>query len=393
MINLIFDLNNILHRSLFIVSGYNSVMTFDDQGEIDQLMRKIVMDISYIIRSINPSRVIFAVDSKSWRKSIVIEENEGYKGQRVKSGQINWDKVYLALNEFCGIVKSQGMIVTKIDSAEADDVMCLWSKEIQENQHQNVIIVSGDEDIRQLVSHKIYEEKPVFIAVFNPFMQGKNASKKLYVSDYFETWINEPDAVDFIHMKNTMNVDKEDFKKIITSERTKMEVIDGRMIALRKLFCGDDGDNVPAIYTWIVADKNGENKEVRITNSKFEKIYEEVLNDPNEKITWKTIVERKDKVLEVIKKIVKKDEVPFDMQTRLERQIKLVVLDPSQFPEEIVEEFNKLKNEEFEKPRQLYGSLNMQDLLRGTRYLSERKSANEASIFKELDNLKGKSLF
>ena len=67
MINLLFDLNNITFRSLFVISGYGSKqITFDNDNEIGLLMRKMAMDIAFIIRLINPSRIIFAVDDKTW---------------------------------------------------------------------------------------------------------------------------------------------------------------------------------------------------------------------------------------------------------------------------------------------------------------------------------------
>jgi len=395
MTNLIFDLNNIAHRSMFVVGGYGSKQfTFDSQSEVDQLMRKMAMDIAFIVRIVNPSRIIFALDAKSWRKSIQIDENDGYKAQRVKSSHINWNNVYAALGEFSELMSSNGMIVTKIENAEADDVIALWTYELCFNQDQHVIIVSGDEDLRQLVKFWPYDapaKKFAFITVFNPFMQGKNASRKLFVPKYFEEWLNTADAVDFMNMKGTINIDKEDFKKIITSERTKMEVIDGRMIALRKMFCGDDGDNIPAIYTWL----NDKGVEVRVTNSKFEKIYEALLVSPTELMDHYDLLERTEKVQENIEKVIKQ-KLPFDkemMGERILRQVKLVVLDQHFFPEEIVENFEKVKQIELDKPRVNYGSVNMHNLLEGTRYVREKKSENEAPIFKQIDRIQGIALF
>ena len=78
MTNLVFDFSNMLHRSMFIVGGFGkNGYTFDSQYELDQLMRKLTTDIVSTIRQINPSRVIFTSDTKSWRKDIEIEENEG----------------------------------------------------------------------------------------------------------------------------------------------------------------------------------------------------------------------------------------------------------------------------------------------------------------------------
>jgi 5'-3' exonuclease len=393
MTNLIFDLNNIVHRSMFVVGGYGSKkFTFDSQSEIDQLMRKIAMDTTFIIRLINPSRILFALDDKSWRKDIKIDENEGYKANRTKSSYINWNNVYTALSEFSDLMKSNGFIVTKIENAEADDVVALWSHELMNSQSQHVIIVSGDEDLRQLVNYKTlpFNNKIIFTTVFNPFMQRKNASRKLYVPQHFQDWITATEAIDIFNMKGSINIDKEDFRKIITAEKTKMEVIDGRMIVLRKMFCGDDGDNIPAIYSWL----NEKGVEIRITNSKFEKIYEMLQQNPEESLTYLDIIKRIEKVLEAIKKVTKQNiSDNFDMWTRLDRQMKLVVLDKELFPEKIVKTFEGIKENELSKPRVNYANLNMHNLLEGTRYVRERKNENEAPIFKQIDRIKGNALF
>lgn len=391
MTNLIFDLNNILHRSLFIVSGYSNPYTFESQSELDQLMRKISTDVAFIIRLINPSRVIFCVDDTSWRKNISIDENDGYKANRTKSTFINWDNVYNVADEFTEIMESKGMIISKIPSAEADDVISMYAKELQIIHNQHVIIVSGDEDLRQLVSFYPYDAKNKkfsFITVFNPFMQGKNASKKLYVPKYFEQWINETEAVDIFNLKGSINVDKEDFKKIITSEKTKIEVVDGRMIFLKKLFCGDDGDNVPSIYSWI-NDKGVEN---RITNSKFEKIYEMLQIEPNELIDHYDLIERSDKVMQAIKKISKQNPT-FDIKKRIERQIKLVVLDSQFFPSDIKEAFEQEKVQNLSKPKTNFSTLNMYTMLEGTHYVRDRKTDSEAAIFKQIDRIQSNKLF
>jgi 5'-3' exonuclease len=394
MTNLIFDLSNIAHRSMFVISNYGAKsFTFDSQNEIDQLMRKLAIDVAFIIRLINPSRVIFALDDKSWRRSIKIDENDGYKANRTKSSFINWDNVYKALDEFAEIMQNYGMIVTKIKNAEADDVCSLWSYELQFNQNQHVIIVSGDEDLRQLVQFYPYDapnKKFAFTTVFNPFMQGKNASRKLYVPKYFEEWMNTTSSVDLFNMKDAINVDKEDFKKIISGEKTKMEIIDGRMIALRKMFCGDDGDNIPAIYTWL----NEKGVEVRITNSKFEKIYEMLVkNNPSELMDHYDLLERSKEVMEALTKVIKQKPTFTDIHDRLERQIKLVVLDKEFFPEEITKKFEEVKQIELDKPRINYANLNMYNLLEGTKYVNERKVENESPIFKEFDNMNNNNLF
>ena len=398
MTNLIFDTNNILYRALFIIGGFGKrSYTFDSQKEIDELMRKLSMDTAFLIRLINPSRVIFAVDGKSWRKDIFIEENEGYKGDRKKSKIINWENIFKTLNEFTEIVQDNGMIVTKIDTAEADDIVSMWVNELLFNQKQHVISVSGDEDIRQLVKFNSYEQdKVVFSTVFNPFMQGKNASRKLYIPNNFKDWLEKEEEVDIWNMSGSLDVDKNDFRRIRDTDKVRVEKVDGNLIAMRKVFCGDDGDNIPAIYTWITKTENGEDKEVRITNSKFEKIYESIKHKFETEINHEDLWTRRDQIFQEIKKVTK-TEPTFKIDKRLKRQLKLVVLDPKLFPETIIEDFNKIKEEEMNKPRPDVGNINMNNMLQGTRYVRASQggtgNGTEASIFKEIDKLSSKSLF
>jgi len=383
-------------RSLFIVGGYGSKQyTFDNQTELDQLMRKVATDVSQVIRTINPSRVIFALDSKSWRKDISIDENEGYKAQRTKSAMINWDNVFKIMGEFADILETNGFIVSKFDKAEADDLIALWRKELLLNQNQHVIIISADEDVRQLVggTHNIpgvsKNDKFAFCTVYNPFLQGKNASKKLFVPDkYFDEWILDADPGDFFN--RGIDVDKEDFQRIINDSKTKMEKINGNQIVMRKIFCGDDGDNVPAIYTWL----NDKGKEVRITESKFEKIVDYIgATSPQD------LMEKKDHIYDQLINI-SGTRPGFKMEDRLNRQMKLVLLDPSIFPESFVKEFQKRVGEELSKPQVRPQNWNMVSILEGTRYVTAgangkyKKPTTEASIFGEIDRINlNKALF
>lgn len=400
MTNLVFDMNNMLFRSMFVISGFGKAQyTFDSQREQDELMRKIATDITFLIRLINPTRVIIAKDDRSWRKEINIEENEGYKGTRKSAEHINWDNVFRILDEFLEIAEDNGMIVSKIPTAEADDIMALWRDELLFNQKQHVILVSGDEDIRQLVaSYMTDDKKKIFACVFNPFKQGKNAARKLYVPPrYFNEWLNQTEVADIWNMNAAIDVDKGDFKRIVETDDVRVEETNGTEIAMRKVFCGDDGDNIPAIYTWMKKTAAGEEKEVRITNAPFEKIYESLKNSPNELVDHWDLMERKAKVLQGIRKVAK-HEPPFDIEKRLERQIKLVVLDKNLFPPEIVDEFEKQKEEHLSKPRPDISGLNMNTFLQGTRYVRAKQGGtglgNESSIFNEIDRLtNSKSLF
>ena len=390
MTNAIFDLSNMFFRSLFIVGGYGSKQyTFDNQFELDQLMRKVATDVSQVIRQINPSRVIFALDSKSWRKDISIDENEGYKAQRTKSAHINWDNVFKIMGEFADILETNGFIVSKFDKAEADDLISLWKKELLYNQNQHVIIISADEDVRQLIeSRQTDAGKMVFCTVFNPFMQGKNASKKLFIPESnFSEWLNDSDPGDFFN--RGIDVDKEDFKRLINDQKVKLEPVNGELIAMRKIFCGDDGDNVPAIYTWL----NDKGKEIRITDSKFQKIVDYIGAK-----SVMDLFEKKEIIYDHLVN-VSGQRPSFKIDDRLLRQRKLVHLDPSIFPATFVKAFEKKVSDELSKPQVHPQNWNMVSILEGTRYITAgggkyKKPTTEASIFGEIDRINlNKELF
>jgi len=377
MTNVIFDLSNMFFRSLFIVGGYGSKnYSFDNQTEVDQLMRKVSTDVSFIIRQLNPSRVIFALDSRSWRKEISIDENDGYKANREKSGMINWDNVFNTMREFGDILNSNGFIVTKIDSAEADDIITLWRDKLLFDQNQHVIIVSADEDVRQLVSFFPYEPgKMVFSTVYNPFSTGKNATKRLFVSNHFNEWIEKQDGGDIFN--RAIDVDKEDFKKLRDNEKVSVEEVDGNYIAMRKIFCGDDGDNVPSIYSWL----NDKGKTVRITESKFQKIIDYIGAKD-----YLDLVEKAPIIYDQITEMAGHTPSFRNIVDRLNRQIKLVVLAQHVFPDEIVQKFHQDVDEQLRRPTVHPQNWNMNSLLEGTRYV-RNNSGNEASIFKEIDRL------
>ena len=380
MTTAIFDLSNMFFRSMFIVGGYGSKQyTFDSERETSQLMRKVATDVSQVIRTVNPSRVIFALDSRSWRKDISIDENEGYKGHRKKSEHINWDNIYGIMRDFAKIMESKGFVVSQIDNAEADDLMALWRDEIVVNQNQHAILVSADEDVRQLVTRS----KDAFAIVFNPFTQGRNSSKKLFVPATFEDWLNNEDDLGDI-FNRSIDVDKEDFQRII-NEKVVVEEVDGNEIALKKIFCGDDGDNVPAIFTWI----NDKEKAVRITPSKYQKIVD-YIGAKN----YKDLFEKADPIYDQLVEI-SGQHPPFKMKDRLTRQAKLVVLDAELFPEQIVEDFKEDISQDMAAPRIHPQSWNMQSMLDGTKYIDAdySKKNSEASIFKQIDRISNKELF
>jgi len=374
---------------MFIVGGYGDKgYSYDHQFELDQLMRKIATDIAFTIRQLDPAKVVFTLDSGSWRKKIEIEENEGYKANRdKKSSHINWDNIYATMDEFSKIMEDQGFIVSKVNSAEADDLMALWMDKITFQNNEHLITISGDEDIRQLVKFWPYEPgKKVFSLVYNPFTYKRGLPKKLYAPEAFNQWLKEDEGINDIFNTAT-DVDKDTFVKILTKD-VEVEVVDGEDIGLRKIFCGDDGDNIPAIYTWMSKTAKGDPIERRITKAKYAKIKETYnLKDHHD------LFDHTEAIFADIAKIAKHDP-PFDMAKRFHRQIKLVILSKHVFPEQIVSDFEETADEMLKHDQPKVIGASVMTLLEGTRYVSDeaRNHASESDIFKQMDDI-AKSLF
>ena len=376
MITAIFDANNILMRSMFTSSGYGkNQLTFNEQEDNDKLVRKLAMDISYILRFICPDKVIFAIDSHSWRKTIKIDENEGYKANREKNQFYNWENIFKSYENFLKILNSKGFVISKLDGAEGDDMINLWNDELTNNKNSHVIIVSGDEDVRQLVGK--YNQN--YSVVYNPFLQGKNPVRKIFASSDFINWLNEPDEIDIFNMDNIHN-DKMRFKKYL--EQVKIEKIDGQDIVLRKIFLGDDGDNVPPIYTWV----NKNNLKKRFTKSLYEKLISNVnILNTSDLDGVNTIRMIKDEMERLTK-----TSLPFNIISRIKRQKELVELNKENYPLYINEAF-EFEKEKFNTPNKLhFNSITLNDILKGSQYIDANYKANKpksADIFKEVEKI------
>lgn len=375
-LNLVLDLSNLFYRSLYSANGFGSFCSYDNQDEINNFIKKLAMDICYVLRIFKPKTVIFAADDSPWRKELLKDIHDsslGYKGQRVKNDKMNWDNIFTALNDFTKILSNNGFIVTKIKSAEADDICAMW-KEYFLSINESLVIVSSDADIRQLISF----ENENFCLVFNPIGTGKGGSKKLFCNDDFLNWLNSNNEVDIFFsnfdsgknfFSNLSNLDK----------KIKIESLNPNSIVLTKIFCGDDGDNIPSFYEYY--DNSG--KKQRVTPGKCKKILESL------NINTTTDLDNVVPLLkESIETVLKKDINDIDITDRLNRQRKLVELNSELFPDNIRIEFNLIKGCYTQYKYVDVSNYKLNNLLAGTKYIeSGYNKPRESAIFKDLDKL------
>lgn len=381
--NLVVDFSNIAMRSLFMCTYANKgdVSTFDTDEECGVLIRKVAMDMAYVLRTFTPDRVILACDARNpWRRTLYDDiEGESYKGNRQKDNTLNWNKIFENLNAFKEILKERGFIITEIANAEADDVAALWKQESY-NNGDNVILVSSDKDWAQLVDF----DGNKFCVCFNPI--GTNKGKKhLFLTDECSKWlISSSKGTDIFF--NNYNSYKDSLSNLKSKDgKIDFTIIDPNKVVLDKIMCGDDGDNAPSIYEFY---KNG--KKVRMTPGRSDKILEE-LNIKNSKDLCEAAANNL--LLPLMSKFFKREIEDIDINVRVMRQRKLVELNSVLFPEAINTAFEYHAKEVVNDGYITTSTVTLDTILNGTKYLDERndpRKARESSIF---DNLKGLEKF
>lgn len=372
------DWSNIMYRSLFMTHLYDTSRTYDTEDEIDSFIWKLVTDTAYLLRTFKPDKAIFAVDSaKPWRKDILPGE-EGYKSNRKKDDKRNWENIFKNVGILQDLLKDKGLKFAQCPNAEADDIVAMVKENLKDiNEPYNLIIVSADADLRQLISFD--EESKTFCMVYNTIAQGKGGMRKLYCTQKTIEYLEFANSSNDIFFSN-FDYAKQKINGIISSNaKIKLEVADPFQIVIEKIFCGDDGDCVPSFYSWFKS--NG--LKDRITKGKLKKI----LADLNIR-DMVDLELNKGMLKESLEKITKREINDIDVLERLDRQKKLVELNSTYFPMKI-QRFKADLIELIERPESLeFQNLSAKQLLNGTEFdnILKKKNQKEAALFKDIDD-------
>jgi len=150
----LFDFNNLVFRNFFI----KEVEPHSEKPDF-MLWRYNIFNSIYqsLWKEENIVEVVIAVDDKnSWRKSYFPRYKESRKKQRDKS-DVKWNLLFDNLNKLVSDLKHyMPFKVIKIRSAEADDIIAIIAKNVEES----VIVISNDEDYLQLSSDRILLYNP-----------------------------------------------------------------------------------------------------------------------------------------------------------------------------------------------------------------------------------------
>lgn len=243
MINILIDGNYIFHKTFGIFGGYgpkDPAEVLKTKNEQAMFIRKIATDLCAALRELpTGGRLVFTVDSRSWRKDVEIEGG-GYKSKRVKDETVDWSIFFNLLDSFGRQLEKMGFIHSRADGAEGDDLLYFWADYFT-TKGQNCIIVSGDKDLHQLARWKGN----------NWTLVWSNNSKNNVISspvDWKKNWLEQKDQVSIFEMAETIQPDKSKIKKWI--EKLVLNEITPRDFIFVKMLIGDDGDDVPGVWNF-----------------------------------------------------------------------------------------------------------------------------------------------
>lgn len=247
---LVIDGNYFLFRTLYVLPRRSkSKALLETNEDVHSFMSKLVTDFSYQIRLFEGliDKIVWTIDSRSWRKDFYPEAD--YKGNRKQDSGINWENFSKVSGDFISILARKGVIVSKIDGAEGDDLMYAWNTESIANE-KSVIMFTGDRDIVQLVNKS---NNGSYTILFSP------AHKKLYTFQGFSEWMNSEDVVESTDIFNIMKVSissenqtKKLLQGLVKKKKVSILEVDPEEFRFAKVLTGDSGDNVPPAYWHIL---------------------------------------------------------------------------------------------------------------------------------------------
>lgn len=163
--NIIFDGNFLIWKCFSVWSMYHQdrktspeeneqrlIAALKDKEQRQVFLRKVLIDACAAINRFNDvKRVAFVIDSTSWRYQF--HSDYKYALTRVRG------EYYKDFIELIGMVETylrkKGFIVSRVMGAEGDDLLYIWSIYFSQVLEEELVIITGDSDIRQVINHKV----------------------------------------------------------------------------------------------------------------------------------------------------------------------------------------------------------------------------------------------
>lgn len=383
---LIFDGNFWLHKTFYIGAKIKTGKPFNfiDEPEADKnlLIWKLALDFAAEIKRFEGvvNRIVYTVDSSSWRKQFL---DTAYKANRVKSSSLNWNGIYDCHNEFIEALEKLGVIISRVKNAEADDLIFAWSAHLN-SEGQNAIIISGDNDLLQLVN--MDNSSGANTIYYNKF------DKDMHVFPKFQHWLDQDEHAttnDIFNLPiDLISNTKQNLRDIIKTGKMKSIEVNVMDFIFRKILVGDSGDNVPPLHTVVKETKAGP-RTYGVTDKHVTEIMSQFKDDKvfiNQSHLFND--EHIEQICTIAKSVIKIDKPIEDIVTKWKVNRDLVFLHNNCIPKEVSTAM--FENIESRYTKSLSGSelnsiLNKDKILEGSSYSKEKKTEfNESGLFKSI---------
>ena len=380
----VIDGNYFLFRTLYVLprkSKKSEMLGTDEDATV--FMRKLATDFAYQIRLFEGliDKVVWTIDSRSWRKDFYPDAE--YKGNRKQDSSINWANFSKVTEEFTQLLIKQGVIYSKVNGAEGDDLMYAWNTESLAND-KSVIMFTGDKDLVQLVNRS--QNNNTHTILFSP------AHKKLYTYQGFSEWLTTEEtetSTDLFDVLKTSSSPESQSKKLLSSIISKKKVsvveVDPEDFRFRKVLTGDSGDNVPPAYWHISTPKNGKPRRYGISETKAGAIIQE-FKDKHGSLSHMYLYEDgyiTDLANILIRHMKAKHMSREQIISNLKSNVNLMVLSSHTIPEGILDEmFQSVESQININELVLPNVSTMKKLVEGTKHDGDDNSAFKASFFK-----------
>jgi 5'-3' exonuclease len=380
---LVIDGNYFLFRTLYVLPrGSKSKALLESNEEVQSFMSKLATDFSYQVRLFEGliDKIVWTVDSRSWRKDFYPEAD--YKGNRKQDSGINWENFSKVSQDFISVLTQKGVVISKVDGAEGDDLMYAWNTESVAND-KSVIMFTGDRDIVQLVNKSVSGS---YTILFSP------AHKKLYTFQGFSECMNSDDEVETSDIFDVMKVSvspENQTKKLLQTlvKKKKVEIleVDPEEFRFAKVLTGDAGDNVQPAYWYVL---NG--RRYGISDKKAAEIISEFKQKHGTLshmylYNSELITDLANITIRVMKaKHMSREQIIANIRAN----VNLMVLSSESIPGGILDEmFSFVESKLNVNNLNLIGVSSMKTLLEGTSYKTEENGINVSSkIFKDDDD-------
>ena len=380
----VIDGNYFLFRTLYVLprkSKKTEMLGTDEDATV--FMRKLATDFAYQIRLFEGliDKVVWTIDSRSWRKDFYPEAE--YKGNRKQDSSINWANFSKVTEEFTQLLIKQGVIYSKVNGAEGDDLMYAWNTESLAND-KSVIMFTGDKDLIQLVNKS--QTNNTHTILFSP------AHKKLYTYQGFSEWLTTEEtetSTDLFDVLKTSSSPESQSKKLLSSIISKKKVsvieVDPEDFRFRKVLTGDSGDNVPPAYWHISTPKNGTPRRYGISEAKAGAIIQE-FKDKHGSLSHMYLYEDgyiTDLANILIRHMKAKHMSREQIISNLKSNVNLMVLSSHTIPEGILDEMFKSVESQININELVLPNVStMKKIVEGTKHDGDDNSAFKASFFK-----------